>query len=446
MKGTSEGQNNRQLDSIKNAKYKMQQITSLSNSNWINTGEISNNLKYIAAGGQILKIWKFQTNNLMKCIKFDNSVVICRFTDDSHFLYVGAHQQKYQFQVNKSFKKLCKYVIPGDQIKNIRCVTNNIILMSSHSNIIKTDFILKQQLFKIQLLAEVIISFDYNQSLDMIAIGGDNELIKLWNGKDGLLLLERLNEVLSTDDDLFISHNNTIEQVLLTDDNQLISLDHVGQIIIWKIICKSQLVQLNVFFSPGFNISLALQQQYIIIIGNKYISFYTISGDFIRQIYNQFDFLRPFKTTQHDSMKVILIQGICNNNLFIYQFKYKFVNQKWIQKNEKIHILPQKYYNIIQIINPFSLFIFDNQIYSNNLIKYYHSQNYKNLIISSKTYLCFMKVIFIKFGIFILFKQSNSELVEQKQNQSYDNLQRQNIEMFRHKDINIKQKLIQTYL
>ena len=53
----------------------------------------------------------------------------------------------------------------------------------------------------------------------MIAIGGDNELIKLWNGKDGLLLLERLNEVLSTDDDLFISHNNTIEQVLLTDDN-----------------------------------------------------------------------------------------------------------------------------------------------------------------------------------------------------------------------------------
>ena len=66
------------------------------------TGAISNNLKYIVAGGadSILKIWNYRTYNLIKSLKFDDSVLSCKFTDDSKLLYVGIGNRLYQFYVN----------------------------------------------------------------------------------------------------------------------------------------------------------------------------------------------------------------------------------------------------------------------------------------------------------------------------------------------------------
>ena len=49
---------------------------------------------------------------------------------------------------------------------------------------------------------------DYNKSQNIIASGSAHKSIKLWNGNDGSLILERLN-----------AHNYEISQVLLHINN-----------------------------------------------------------------------------------------------------------------------------------------------------------------------------------------------------------------------------------
>ena len=93
------------------------------------------------AGGsdKLLKIWNYKTNNLIKSLKFENDVRICRFTDDSLLLYVGINTMLYLLDVHNKFKKISKHNIHGYNISNIFCITNTIILTSSLSAIIKTD-------------------------------------------------------------------------------------------------------------------------------------------------------------------------------------------------------------------------------------------------------------------------------------------------------------------
>ena len=55
------------------------------------TSAISNDLKYIVSGenAKVLKIWSYDCTHI-KSHKLDNSINICKFTDDSKFLYVGS--------------------------------------------------------------------------------------------------------------------------------------------------------------------------------------------------------------------------------------------------------------------------------------------------------------------------------------------------------------------
>ena len=109
-----------QLQAIKDANFKIECIDEHLNS--LFTGAISNNLKYIVVGGdnELLKIWKFKNNMLAKSIIFDVFVQISKFTDDSHFLYIGTQHILYQLYVNNKFKRLCKLDIhDGETFYNI---------------------------------------------------------------------------------------------------------------------------------------------------------------------------------------------------------------------------------------------------------------------------------------------------------------------------------------
>ena len=51
----------------------------------IHSGAISNDLRYVVAGyhHKSLMIWEYEKNIFHKSIRFEDSIVICKFTDDS---------------------------------------------------------------------------------------------------------------------------------------------------------------------------------------------------------------------------------------------------------------------------------------------------------------------------------------------------------------------------
>ena len=59
--------------------------------------------------------------------------------------------------------------------------------------IIKTDVNKKQKLLKIKAHNDNIYGLDYNKNQNIIASGSDDKSIKLWNGNDGSLIIEKLN-------------------------------------------------------------------------------------------------------------------------------------------------------------------------------------------------------------------------------------------------------------
>ncbi|KAM3136084.1 hypothetical protein pb186bvf_011889 [Paramecium bursaria] len=293
-----------QYDTIKNVKYEIEQLEQLVESNsWIHTGSISNNLKYIVSGGddKLLKIWKYNTCALMKTIRFDNCVQISKFTDDSQLLYVGIHSILYQFYSDNQFRILCKLKIHTSVIINIICITSLLILTSSCDTILKTDVNRKQQLLKIQTQTEDIQAFDFNERFNQFACGSSNHTIKECDGNDGSLIIEKLN-----------AHNLTIIQLLfIISNNQLMSLDFNCNLKIWNINYQAQqLEQLQIIQNYGYNISLVLQQQYIVTTFIKTIQVHTIKGELVRQFDHNVETFYFNNTKQPDSMKGVLIQGI----------------------------------------------------------------------------------------------------------------------------------------
>ena len=85
-----------------------------------------------------MRIWNYQTNNLIKLIKFHDFIESCNFKDESKLLYIGTSFKLYQFYVSNKFKKLSKMNI--NFVRNIYFISNTLILTSSYDKIIKTDF------------------------------------------------------------------------------------------------------------------------------------------------------------------------------------------------------------------------------------------------------------------------------------------------------------------
>ncbi|KAM3133137.1 WD repeat-containing protein 33 [Paramecium bursaria] len=306
MQITQNIQNNQQPQHL-SIKYKIEQIDDTKDITF-HTGAISNNLKYIIAGFSgvslgslgfdgLLKIWNYKSYALVKSIQFKTSVTSLKFTDNSELLYVGIHSQIYQFHVNSNFKKLCIMQIHAFPIKNIFCMTNSIILTSSRDKyLIKTDVILKQQLFKIQAHNFFIYGLDYSMKLNLIASGSLDKSIKIWNAVDGSLIIEKLSTQ---------NQDKPIRQVqFVVNKDQLISLDSRNNLIIWNINYKAKLLeQIQFIKTPGFYLSLILQQQFIIVSNDGFASLYTIDGEFIRYL-----------KSQEDNFGVFQIQNFQGNN------------------------------------------------------------------------------------------------------------------------------------
>ncbi|KAM3131958.1 hypothetical protein pb186bvf_015971 [Paramecium bursaria] len=301
------------IQKIKDAKYKIEQVD---NQTTIFTGAISNNLKYIIAGGpdKILIIWRYQTNVLMKSLKFDYQIMSCNFTDDSQLLYVGIEKRLVQLSVKANFKTICILNLHKRQIASIYCISKTIILTSSFDNtIIKTDVNLRQQLFKIHSHNYYVYSgIDYNRNLNIIA-GSDDRSIKLWNGYDGSLIIKKPNAHRNDSyvkQVLFIINNNQLASLTLTIEQNLI--------IIWNInYPKKQLEQVQQLEICGYNISLVLQQQYMLITGKDFFQVYTIGGDFVRQFDHQFNDFGIFYSIQHQSLIATLIDLNNKSKVFI---------------------------------------------------------------------------------------------------------------------------------
>ncbi|KAM3133139.1 WD repeat-containing protein 33 [Paramecium bursaria] len=248
-------------------------------------GVLQEQYQIIQTGGSdgLLKIWNYKNYVLMKSISFKTHVTSLKFNQDSKLLYVGTHQIIFLFHVQSNFKKLCNIRIHTLHIKNIFCITDAIILTSSRDKyIIKTDVILKQQLFKIQAHNFYIYGLDYSMKLNLIASGSHDKSIKLWNAVDGSLILEKLSTQ---------NQDKPIRQVqFVVNKDQLVSLDIGKNLTIWNINYKAkQLEQIQLIQDSGFFISLVLQQKFIIVSNYKFFKFYTINGEFVRQLEQQVD-------------------------------------------------------------------------------------------------------------------------------------------------------------
>ncbi|KAM3135654.1 hypothetical protein pb186bvf_012325 [Paramecium bursaria] len=308
-----------QLDKqIGHTYYKMQ------DSRWVNTATISNDLQFIVSGGSddYLRIWKYQTNNLIKKIKLDTTVYSLKFTDDSKILYVGTRRTLYQLFVPNQFKKLYKQKLYDGFGVIIYCITNTTLLISMIVGIlICQNITFRQQQFKLQPCCrfesfKFICGLDYNKNLNIIAKSYDDESIRLLSGNDGSLLIEKKK-----------AHNGKtfvyIKQVLFLSNNQLISLDSSQQMLIWDInYQKKKLVQNYRLADQAYNMSLALDQ-YIITVGKSFIKIYTKNGKPFKQFDFNFEICGDFfNIVQQGSMKAVLIPSKSINQLKIRQIGY----------------------------------------------------------------------------------------------------------------------------
>ncbi|KAM3133150.1 hypothetical protein pb186bvf_014726 [Paramecium bursaria] len=337
-------------EKIKKAKYSVQKI----DDTYINIF-ISELFQMIQ--NKLLKIWDYETNNLIKSIEFNQSVQRCMFTEDSTLLYAGSLGDIYQFDAKDQFKELCKQSIHNSHINNINCISNTIILtVADEKEIIKTDINNKKQLLQIQAHNNDINGLDYNKRLEIIASGSDDKSIKLWSGNDGTLIIEKLNAH---------SDQDSIRQVLfIVDNNQLVSLDSNLNLIIWNINYETKkLEQLQFIENVGYNISLVLQQQYLVSVGNKFIKVYQTKGELVRQFDHQIDNfyycykLDYFNTLQPDSMMAVLIQGDCNKIYLLFrQFRGLQIRNGLIQYsiNDSIDLF---------IISSMILYLFETQFF-----------------------------------------------------------------------------------
>ncbi|KAM3136089.1 hypothetical protein pb186bvf_011894 [Paramecium bursaria] len=262
------------------AKYKVRQLPP-ADGKQIFVGAISNSLQYI-----IIKPIT-QQNKLTLLARL--SAVDLQRTPSFYTLDVIAN-----------YYNLKKILVDYDQIQNIFCVFNTIILSSTPSVITKTQFNQRKQLFRINAYQSNDkrinnISIDYNRSLNIIASGSSDKTIKLWNGNDGSLLMEKQNAY------KFQVGDYLINQIIFWDINfQEKQLEK-------KILIKDQITGL----------SLVLNQQYIITQFN-FIKVYSITGKLIRIFDHEFyPTVRLNGLIQIESMKSVLVEGNSNNSEFI---------------------------------------------------------------------------------------------------------------------------------
>ncbi|KAM3133763.1 hypothetical protein pb186bvf_014172 [Paramecium bursaria] len=309
------------LQQIKNAKYIVQKIPNAYDDDFF-TGAISNNLKYIVSSGwqPLLNVWDYYSNKRIKSIQFEEFIQFCKFTEDSKLLYVGTFQLLYQIQVNNQFKKIGFMQIHQRSISNIYCLQNNVILTSScDGTICKSEFINKKQLFRIQahLFDFEIRGLDYNMRNHVIVSGSEDQSIKLWNGINGSLLIEKEN-----------AHNNQydiIRVLFIVDNDQLISVDLNNYVIVWSIKYKKRKLEIfKTLLGNVFDMTLTLNQQYILVLTySQYFKLYNNKLEFIRDFYLGDFPLNNMNSVQLNSMKAILFVGRVDDfcQLFVCKIK-----------------------------------------------------------------------------------------------------------------------------
>ncbi|KAM3128862.1 hypothetical protein pb186bvf_018997 [Paramecium bursaria] len=322
---------------ISHTYYKLQYSDS-----YIYTATISNNLQFIVSGGSdnYLKIWDYQTYSRINSIKFNSKVFSLKFTDDSKILYVATKKHLYQLFVPNKFKQLYKQKIYFGFGVVFYCITNTTLLLSFRNGIIMRSNITSRKLqFQIQAHSQSICGLDYNRNLNIFASGSVDKSIKLWNGNEGSLIIEKCK-----------AHNNvnfgSIAQVLFLSNNQLISLDHSQNMIIWDInFQKKELLYICRLADKAYNMSIVLDL-YIITVGERFIKIYTKNG-------------KPFK--QFDSNFEIGIIQLCLISFYESSFdqrkQQQFINKQTIygyanftQVDNEYHVQQQQLKNNLDIL------------------------------------------------------------------------------------------------
>ncbi|KAM3131827.1 hypothetical protein pb186bvf_016077 [Paramecium bursaria] len=306
----------------------------------IETAAISNDLQYLVQSGKQkeLKVWNLQKNLITQYVQTENRPTVFKFSDDSIYLYAGtANGGIIQFDSQNLFQQLTSLMIHSKIVIQLICISNIILLTSSQDNyIIKTNISLKQQLLKVLAHQNTICSFDYDKYNNQIVSCSLDLNIKLWNGNDGTILLDKQYETI-----LF--------QISIYGQQKMIfGLDLSNNILIWKLNYENKniILQNTIQDQNGiYNFALVHDYKFILIICEKYVKVHTLSGEYIRQYNHKLSDLVFYDTRQLNSMEAIMIKG--ESKLF------RQIRKSLSLQNTRKLIVERQY---LQIIIQFFLF------------------------------------------------------------------------------------------
>ncbi|KAM3144577.1 hypothetical protein pb186bvf_003446 [Paramecium bursaria] len=274
--------------------------------NNLSSAAISNDLKYIIAGGvdSELMIWNYSSLQLLETIKLQQWISSCIFSDDSQSIFVGDFKGNiYQYVIEDViFMQNFQLKLHDDAISNIVYINKQFILTSSDDGIIiKLDCTTKTQQYKIRAHRDSVLGLDYDRIRNFIVSSSEDRQLKLYDGNSGKLLIDR-------------SDDNIICQLqIINNSNQLLTLDHVGHLKLYAIDLEKKdilIIRLITKQQDVMNFSLVLYNYFIVIVCKQIASIFGLDGQHIRTIDHNIDDKFTFGTLQVNSLKAILVRGL----------------------------------------------------------------------------------------------------------------------------------------
>ncbi|KAM3144660.1 G protein subunit beta [Paramecium bursaria] len=302
------------VDQIRLKKYEINQIEELKEGQSIYASQISPDEKFLVSGGSdcILKIWDLNSLKQLRRFQLASWIRQIQFTNNSRYLGIGDYEGRLIIiDLTQNYRKIFDLLLHTKQINDICFVNDNeVITCSTDNTIIKTYIKQKLVIYKIEPHTDSIRSVDYDPVEDVFVSGSDDASIKLFDGNDGTMLLEKVDP-----------NQHYIFQVqIMSNLNKVLSLDINDKLKIWIIDYPGKTLKLQQIIDESiYNFSIVLEQQFLLLICEQYVKFYTIDGSLVRQI----DHCLPeicinylnikedmYQQRQVDSMRCIVVKGI----------------------------------------------------------------------------------------------------------------------------------------
>ncbi|KAM3141510.1 hypothetical protein pb186bvf_006374 [Paramecium bursaria] len=263
---------------IQSYKY---QAYSLQSEFQVNTIQVSNNLKYIAAGGNIhLTIWNHQNLQVLHQFQLLNQISILKFTFDALTLFVASQDGYiYQFLSEKSFQNILRLRIHQQCINQIQLINNNVIITCDQNEIKKTDCSKSETLL---ILKTNAIDIDYDIVSNQI-LSNNTQNVSLWNGIYGYVIIDKKFDSPLNSGIKFVGNFNSILVNFADYGFKQYNIDQKKK--------QLELVRwIDVDYRKVLSFALALKQQFIAFFDQYSIEIRSFSGIVIQTINHELKF------------------------------------------------------------------------------------------------------------------------------------------------------------